>query len=69
LTEYFGGSCNGSIFNPAGATQVDTGSLHFVLSHDGNRIDSIVTSLHISGLGGFSLTFTELQQQGPENWQ
>jgi hypothetical protein len=69
LTEYFGGSCNGAVFVPNGATQVDTGTLHFVISDNGNRIDSIVTSLQISGLGGFSLSFTELQQQSPENWR
>jgi hypothetical protein len=67
LTEYSGGSCSGAIFNSTGATEVVSGTLHFVISNGGKRIDSVVTALNLSGLGGFSLSFTELQQQSPGN--
>jgi len=49
LTEYFGGSCNGPALNNTGAIKVVDGTLHFVVSNGGNRIDSIVTSLSIVG--------------------
>ena len=67
LAEYSGGACHGAIFNSAGASQLVSGTLHFVISNGGNRVDSIVTALNIPGLGGFSLSFTELQQESPEN--
>lgn len=69
LNEYVGGSCNGAIFNSTGATQVVTGTLHFTVSDAGKRIDSVVTALSIPGLGGFSITFTELQQDNSANAQ
>jgi hypothetical protein len=62
LTEYSGGECRGATFDGTRATQVLTGTLHFVISGCGNRIDSVVTALNLSGVGGFSLSFTELQQ-------
>ncbi len=65
LNEYSGGACNGAAFDSTGATQLVSGALHFVISNGGNRIDSVVTALHLSGLGGFSLSFAELQQQSP----
>jgi len=69
LNEYSGGTCNGANFNNTGATQLVSGTLHFVISNGGNRIDSVVTALNIAGLGGFSLSFTELQQQSRSNAQ
>jgi len=74
LTEYSGGKCNGAIFNSAGATQSVTGTLHFAVSENGNRIDNVVTSLNFSGPNGtvpatnFSLTFTE-RNQNSQNQQ
>jgi hypothetical protein len=71
LTEYFGGSCNGAAFNSSsGGTQVVTGTLHFVVSNGGNRIDSIVTLLHVAGgAGGYSLKFKEMRQDNSANAQ
>jgi hypothetical protein len=48
LAEYAGGSCVGANFNSNGATQVTAGTLHFVVSDEGNRIDSIITLLSIA---------------------
>jgi hypothetical protein len=71
LTEYFGGSCNGTVFNnSSGGTQVVTGTLHFVVSNGGNRIDSIVTLLNVAGgAGGYSLKFKEMRQDNSANAQ
>jgi hypothetical protein len=70
LTEYSGGTCNGAIFNSAGATQSVTGTLHFVVSEGGNRIDNVVTSLAVIGVNtfGYSITFTE-RSQSSQNQQ
>lgn len=68
LTEYFGGTCQGAIFNNAGATQVTAGTLHFVVSDGGNRIDNVTTTLNIPGASGYSIIFTE-RQQGSSNQQ
>ena len=67
LAEYVGGSCNGATFDATGAIQVVSGTLHFTVGDGGNRIDSLITSLNIAGLGGFSISFTELQQQSAGN--
>lgn len=73
LTEYFGGSCNGAALNSTGATKIVDGTLHFVVSNGGNRIDSIVTSLRINlggpPVGAFSLSFTEMRQDNSANAQ
>ena len=69
LNEYSGGTCIGANFINTGATQLVSGMLHFVISNGGSRIDSVVTGLDIAGLGGFSLSFTELRQQSPSNAQ
>lgn len=66
LTEYFGGTCQGAIFNSTGATQVTSGTLHFVVSN--GRIDNVVTTLNIPGASGYSIVFTE-RQQGSSNQQ
>jgi hypothetical protein len=64
LAEYSGGSCVGSHFNSNGATQETNGTLHFVVSDEGNRINSIITSLSLGGspASGYSIRFTEQQQ-------
>ena len=74
LSEYNGGSCNGAIFNAAGATQTVSGSLHFTVSNGengngGDRIDSVLTSLNIFGspVPNFLITFTERQQKSAGN--
>lgn len=69
LAEYSGGSCNGATFNSTGATQLVTGTLHFTVSNGGNRIDSVVTALNLAGTGGYSISFTERQQQSAGNAQ
>jgi hypothetical protein len=72
LTEYVGGTCNGAIFKGgASVTQVTNGTLHFVVSDGGNRIDNILTALDVFGnpATGFSITFTERRQQSPGNAQ
>jgi hypothetical protein len=73
LTEYFGGSCNGSALDPTGATKVVDGTLHFVVSNGGSRIDHIATSLNIllggPPVGAFSLRFTERRQDNSANAQ
>ena len=74
LTEYSGGTCNGAIFNNTGATLSVTGTLHFVVSEGGNRIDNVVTSLNFAGPSGpvpatnFLLTFME-RRQSSQNQQ
>jgi hypothetical protein len=61
-TDYIGGACNGATFHSAGATQSGTGTLHFVVSDGGNRIDSIFTALGGASYGAFSVSTTELRQ-------
>ena len=77
LTEYFGGSCDGAIFNSTGALQIVSGSLHFTVSsgdnaNGGATIDSILTSLTLllpspAPVPNFSITFTERQQKTAGN--
>jgi hypothetical protein len=64
LAEYSGGSCVGAHFNSNGATQETSGTLHFVVSDEGNRINSMITSLSLGGspASGYSIRFTEQQQ-------
>jgi hypothetical protein len=69
FAEYVGGACKGAIFDPAGAIQTTSGTLHFVVTEDGNRFDEIITSVTSvpgpSSFGGFLGTLTELRQTGP----
>ena len=64
FTNYFGGKCNGTDFDSTGATVANTGTFHFVVSHHGNRMDAVVTSLvSPSGdIGSFSIPATLLRQ-------
>jgi hypothetical protein len=63
-----GGVCNGAIFDKTGATQISSGTDHFVVTNDGNRIDSLFTAVvgvptsPLAFVGGFSATRTELRQ-------
>jgi hypothetical protein len=70
LTEYSGGTCNGAIFIQGSATQSVSGTLHFVVSEGGNRIDNVVTALSFgtTPATNFSLTFTE-RSQSSQNQQ
>jgi hypothetical protein len=65
FTTYFGGSCNGSVIDTTGATQASTGTLHFVVSQKGTRLDSIVTALQDpnNSIGDFSLSGVARLQQ------
>jgi hypothetical protein len=71
LTEYNGGKCNGAIFIQGNATQETAGTLHFVVSEGGNRIDNVVTTLTLgtTPATNFSLTFTERKQSSSQNQQ
>jgi hypothetical protein len=64
FTAYAGGACNGSTLDSTGATELSTGTDHFVISKDGNRGDYIFTSLTNStgSIGDFSLAGTDLKQ-------
>jgi hypothetical protein len=69
FAEYVGGACKGATFDATGATQTTSGTLHFVVTEDGNRIDEIITSVSSvpgpSSFGGFLGTLTELRQTTP----
>ena len=54
---YSGGHCHGAYFDKTGATKVSSGTVHFTVSENGNRLDSVVTKLidPLNGIGDFSL--------------
>jgi hypothetical protein len=54
---YSGGHCHGAFFDKTGATKVSSGTVHFTVSENGNRLDSVVTKLTdpLDGIGDFSL--------------
>ena len=58
FTGYTGGSCNGASFDSTGATEISSGTSHFVVSEQGKRIDFLITSLTnpSNALGDFSLS-------------
>jgi len=62
-TVYYGGKCIAATFDSTGATKCCSYTTHFVVT-DQNRVDSIFTTLTdpVGGLGGFSLSKTELRQ-------
>lgn len=64
FTGYTGGTCHGATFDSTGATQVSTGTEHFVVSVQGKRIDAIITQLTgpIGGIGDFAITGVAHQQ-------
>jgi hypothetical protein len=55
---YTGGKCVGASFDKTGATEVSFGTVHFTVSENGNRVDSVITSLQdpVHGIGDFSLS-------------
>jgi hypothetical protein len=63
-TTYTGGKCNGAQFDSTGATVISTGTVHFVASDNGKRIEGVVTALTdpTSGIADFSLSFVQLRQ-------
>ncbi len=62
LTQYSGGACFGTQFNPTGATVVGSGTTHFVASSNGTRGDSISTSSTTPYQGSFVLATVSLRQ-------
>ena len=64
FTTYVGGACNGATFDNTGATELSSGTFHFVVTDDGKRIDFLVTKLTNStgSLGDFSISGTDLRQ-------
>jgi hypothetical protein len=54
---YSGGQCHGASFDKNGATKVSSGTVHFTVSENGNRVDAVVTKLTdpLNGIGDFSL--------------
>ena len=64
FTSYTGGACNGVTFDSTGATELSSGTTHFVVTNDGNRVDYIFTTLTNStdSIGDFSLAGTNLKQ-------
>jgi hypothetical protein len=69
FTSYTGGACHGATFDSAGATEVFSGTLHFVVTSDGKRIDILITKLTnpIGSIGNFSTSGTNLRQTRPES--
>ena len=64
---YSAGSCDGAVFSPApGAVVRISGTTHFVISSNGNRIDSIQTTrtdaLGPSDIGSFVISSVALRQ-------
>jgi hypothetical protein len=68
-TVYSGGKCVGASFDNKGATPVASNVLHFVVSDNGNRFDTVLTSLtstplpNFYGTANFSTEFHRLNQQ------
>jgi hypothetical protein len=67
FTAYTGGKCIGSKFNATGATESSSGTVHFVASDDGKRIDFLLTAIvdpnDPGDFGAFGLTVIELKQK------
>lgn len=65
FTYYSGGSCSGSNFNSAGATEISFGTLQFVVTDGGNKVEEVVTQLEGSptnNVGSVSLSITQQKQ-------
>jgi hypothetical protein len=64
FTTYIGGKCSGAVFDNTGATVAAMGSVHFVASGNGKRIDGVFTSLtdSVGGIGDFSATLLNFRQ-------
>jgi hypothetical protein len=63
-TGYSGGKCVGASFDSSGATVRSDAAFHFVISQNGKRLDSILTSLSVTDqqVGAFSLSGTAFRQ-------
>lgn len=63
-TGYSGGSCNGASFDSSGATVIASGTLQFVVTEGGQRVEITFTQLTnpINSLGSVSLFDTDLKQ-------
>lgn len=61
---YSGGKCVGAKFNKKGATEINSGTNHFVVSQNGNRIDAVTTTNtnKENSFGSFLFYATELKQ-------
>jgi len=57
FTGYVGGHCNGANFDSTGATKISSGTGHFNVSENGNRVDGLATKLTnpTNSVGDFSL--------------
>jgi hypothetical protein len=64
FTGYIGGTCSGATFDSAGATKLSSGTVHFVVTDNGKRIDFLITTLTnpAGSIGDFSLSGTNLMQ-------
>ena len=64
FTAYMGGKCVGSKFDSTGATLSGTGTVHFVASDGGKRIDEVVTTDTdpVGDFGAFNLSGFEIKQ-------
>jgi hypothetical protein len=64
FTVYTGGKCNGATFDSAGATVNSRGTVHFVASGNGKRIDGIFPSFtdDVGGIGDVSVSSINLKQ-------
>ncbi len=69
FTGYIGGKCNGTAFDNTGATQISTGTDHFVVTAGGSRVDFLFTSLTnaASSIGDFSLSGSDVRQSPGRN--
>jgi len=65
FTNYTGGKCNGSKFDPTGSTVTATGTSHFVVSNGGERTDFVITTINNpqGSAGVFSLNGFNLKQK------
>jgi hypothetical protein len=61
---YIGGKCDGPEFEKKGATEINRGTFHFVVSENGNRTDTVVTTLtdSVGDIGAFNLIGFGLNQ-------
>jgi hypothetical protein len=69
FTVYTGGTCNGAIFDSTGATELASGTDHFVVTDGGKRFDFIFTKLTnpANSAGDFSVSGTDLKQRRSES--
>lgn len=64
IIDYNGGECEGTEFEKKGATELNRGTFHFVISENGNRVDTVVTTLtdSVGDIGAFNLTGFAINQ-------